>query len=252
MYIRRAFCCVVSSSLLLSHATSCYLTLYNSLSCQYYESRSCSISVPSVHGDRSLSGRLFSFLSAALVPDLSSVLRPLFSVLCPRHRPRVPPGRRSPLRCSAVHCPLSGICPSDVCQSPSPSVSSSLPSSPSLPLSPSLPSSPSLSSLRPRPRPRPTPLSAAFARPAFGPLLRPRHSRVSVRPVFLSAAFARPAFGPLPCPRHSASQRLAAPARHSSRRRVLVPARHSLLKFARSPVSLTVFTRREGERERNE
>jgi len=49
----------------------------------------------------------------------------------------------------------------------------------------------------------------------------------SVRSAPPSAAFARPAFGPLLSPRRSLVPRLAAPVRHSSRRRLLVPVRHS-------------------------
>jgi len=59
-----------------------------------------SISAPSIGGDRSLSGRLFSCLSAvlsAVLCPLSSVLCPLSSVLCPL---------------SSVLCPLSSVlCP---------------------------------------------------------------------------------------------------------------------------------------------
>jgi hypothetical protein len=95
LYIKRACLSRVVCSSFLSHATSCL----------HYESTACQ----SLHSDRSLSGRLFSFLSAVSFCPLSSVLC-LFSVLGPHHRPRtppvppvppVPPGRRVLLRCSA-------------------------------------------------------------------------------------------------------------------------------------------------------
>jgi len=176
---------VYCPSPLLSHATS-YLTCI----IRHPVNTTNQGPVPSSHGDRSLSGRLFSFLSAVLCPlssvlcplssvlcPLSPVLCPLSSVLCPRHRPRAPPvppvlsGRRSLLRCSSV--PRSCVWHTSVLRLPVsvPVRIIVLTFVPVVVSSTSGPRSP------PRPRPRPAPVSAVCARPAAGPLLCPRRSR---------------------------------------------------------------------------
>jgi hypothetical protein len=275
LYIRRACPSRVVSSSFLSHATSCYLTLYT---CQYYESRSCTISVSSSW--RSLVERspvLLPLSRLVLSSVLPPVLCPLSSVLCPRSSVfaialvflrlllfllflpvgvRSPGVQPSPLPCLAFSfltsaCPLScGVRLSErspVLSSPASARIGTLLSS-CLPATPRLRSLASASLTRLPARSivgrgsvcgvrysgvRSASLSAAFARPAFGPLLRLRRSRDSRSVRFLSTAFARFAFGPFPvhgvrairvrsasCLRRSRVQRSA----RSCPQRSLVPA----------------------------